>query len=60
MTQDCCFGRSDKSVPVESENRRTFTLDLEAESSLLTSIEEADRGEAISGKSAWSGLLNRY
>lgn len=50
MSQDCCFGRNDKSAPVESENRRTFTLGPEAEAALLASIEEADRGEVISGE----------
>ena len=32
------------------ENRETFTLGPEAEASLLAAIEEADRGEVISGE----------
>jgi hypothetical protein len=33
-----------------SEDRGTFTLGPEAEAALLASIEEADRGEVISGE----------
>ena len=35
---------------VSSEDSGTFTLSPEAEAALLTSIEEADRGEVISGE----------
>lgn len=35
---------------MEPENRRTFTLSPEAEAALLASIEEADRGQVISGE----------
>lgn len=38
------------------ENRGTFTLSPEAESALLASIEEADRGEVISAEELFREL----
>jgi hypothetical protein len=38
------------------EDRGTFTLGPEAEAALLASIEEADRGEMISGEELLQGL----
>ncbi len=38
------------------ENRETFTLGPEAESALLSAIEEADRGELFSEEELWREL----
>ncbi len=41
------------------EDRGTFTLGPEAEAALLASIEEADRGEVISGEELFAGAAAR-
>lgn len=45
MIQRTILGRQDG-----HDHRGTFTLSPEAEAALLASIEEADRGEVISGE----------